>query len=81
MGFTPQQVDDMSMWQFFAALNGYIAANSPKEGNKLTESEADDLFAWIERDSVPGKLRTQTYWIDEDTGELVPWRVVEFTPE
>lgn len=66
MGFTPQQVNDMSMWQFFAALNGFIEANSPKEGNKLTESEADDLFEWIERDGGgPRTLSTQTYWWDE----------------
>ena len=76
MGFTPQQIDDMSMWQFFAALNGYIAANSPKDGNKLTDAEADDLFDWIERDVVVGARSTMTYWLDGD--RLVPWRVVEF---
>lgn len=76
MGFTPQQVNDMSMWQFFAALNGYIAANTPKGSEKLSEKEADDLFAWIERDVVSGTLTTQTYWLDGD--KLVPWRVVEF---
>mgnify|MGYP003652575765 CR=1 FL=1 len=79
MGFTPQQVNDMSMWQFFAVLNGYIAANTPKGSEKLSEKEADDLFAWIERDLVSGTLRTQTYWLDGD--KLVPWRVVEFSSE
>lgn len=79
MGFTPQQVDDMSMWQFFAALNGYIDANTPKQGNKLTDAEADDLFDWIERDAVAGVLSTMTYWLDGD--RLVPWRVVEFSTD
>lgn len=78
MGFTPQQVGQMSMWQFFAALNGFIAANTSKDGNKLSESEADDLFEWIERDAGgPVFLRTQTYWLDGDA--LVPWRCVKFT--
>lgn len=78
MGFTPQQVNDMSMWQFFAALNGFIEANSPKEGNKLTESEADDLFEWIERDGGgPRILSTQTYWWDERGP--IPAGVVAFT--
>lgn len=63
MGFTPQQVNQMSLWQWFAALNGYIAANSPRDGSKLTESEADDLFAWIEQDAGGSRvLSTQTWW-------------------
>lgn len=76
MGFTPRDVDDMSMWQFFAALNGYIEANTPKQGNKLSDAEAGDLFDWIERDAVAGVLSTMTYWLDGD--RLVPWRVVQW---
>jgi hypothetical protein len=77
MGFTPQQVNDMSMWQFFAALNGYIEANKPKGSEKLSESEKDYLFSRLDvGDVVAGTLRTQTYWLDGD--KLVPWRVVEF---
>jgi hypothetical protein len=67
------------MWQFFAALNGYVDANTPKDGNKLSEGEADDLFDWLERDTVAGVLSTMTYWLDGD--RLVPWRGVEFTAE
>lgn len=78
MGVTPQQVNDMTMWQFFAALNGFIAANSPKDGNKLTESEREELAADVlAYGAGRGKLlRTQTYWLDG--GVLVPWRVVRF---
>lgn len=76
MGFTPQQVNAMSMWQFFAAMNGYVAANSPRDAGKLTEAEADDLFDWIERGMGRGVRSTMTYWIDGD--RLVPWRRVQF---
>lgn len=63
MGFTPQQVNAMSVWQFEAAVAGYIAANSASDGNKLSEGEADDLFDWISRDSGKGRsLSTMTYW-------------------
>lgn len=46
MGFTPQQVNEMSVWQFMAALDGYIAANSP-EDKGLTTKEADELWEWV----------------------------------
>lgn len=48
MGFTPQQVNAMSVWQFRAAFEGFIAANDPDAGKKLSEVEADDLFEWIQ---------------------------------
>ncbi|MDQ0996875.1 hypothetical protein QFZ34_002057 [Phyllobacterium ifriqiyense] len=47
MGFTPQEVNAMSMWQFLAALEGYIKANSPEDTGKLTESEKDEMADWI----------------------------------
>lgn len=37
----------MSIWQYMAALDGFIAANSP-EDKGLTSKEADDLWSWIE---------------------------------
>lgn len=78
MGFTPQQVDAMSMWQFRAALNGYVEANSPKGGEKLSETEAADLFDWIDAPDARGALTTQTYTFD-DTGRLAPAGIVTFT--
>jgi hypothetical protein len=48
MGFTPQQVNQMSVWQFLAAVDGYINANSPDDGS-LTSREVDELWAWIDR--------------------------------
>jgi len=47
MGFSPQQVDQMSVWQFFAAMDGWVAANSGSEGG-LTEAEKDDLWDWMQ---------------------------------
>ncbi len=77
VGYSPQQVRAMSMWQYFSALHGYIDANSPKDGNKLTDSEAEELFEWIERDSDgPRVLSTQTYWWDGEWPE--PAGVVTF---
>lgn len=31
MGFTPAQVDAMSLWQYLACLDGYRAAHSGQE--------------------------------------------------
>ncbi|HEV7345469.1 MAG TPA: hypothetical protein VGN60_07535 [Devosia sp.] len=47
MGLSPREVDRQSLWQFLAAWNGYVAANTPENG-KLTESEAEALFDWID---------------------------------
>lgn len=65
----------MSVWQFAAALNGYVKAHT-SSGEKLTDAEADDLFAWISRDDRPRRLRTQTYWLDGD--RLIAAGVVTF---
>lgn len=78
MGFAPQQVDRMSMWQFFAALNGWAAAHSPQR-NKLSETEASELFDWISGPGAARTLTTQTWWLDGD--RLVRNRLVTFTVE
>lgn len=31
MGFTPAQINDMSLWEFAACTNGYRRAHSPEE--------------------------------------------------
>lgn len=49
---SPTEVDKQSLWQFSAAWNGYVEANSPSDG-KLTEQQAQDLFEWIDRDPAP----------------------------
>lgn len=47
VGYTPQQVNEMSMWQFMAAVDGYIKANTPDDG-KMTEPEVDELWDWLQ---------------------------------
>ncbi|MBB5091752.1 hypothetical protein HNQ68_002293 [Pseudochrobactrum saccharolyticum] len=37
----------MSMWQFMASLDGYIAANTPENDKGLTEKEKNELFEWL----------------------------------
>ena len=37
----------MSIWQYMAALDGYIKAHSSDEPGKLTESEKDELWDWV----------------------------------
>ena len=77
MGFSPQQVNQMSMWQYFAALNGFITANTPKDAKKLSGQEADELFAWLEAGEAGKRsLSTQTYDWDE-TGPI-PQGIVYF---
>lgn len=78
MGFSPQQVDAMSIWQWQSAVNGYIEANTPREGAKLSDAEADELFDWIEASGATGVLTTQTYQFD-DAGRLMPAGVVTFS--
>lgn len=48
MGFTPQEVGAMSMWQFFNVVEGYIKANSPDDGKGLSDKEKDELWEWVE---------------------------------
>ncbi|QKC99176.1 hypothetical protein [Mesorhizobium sp. NZP2298] len=46
IGFTPQQVNEMSPWQYLAAVDGYIKANSSDDG-ELTAKEIDELWDWL----------------------------------
>lgn len=48
MGFSPQQIRDMSAWQYLAALEGYISANSVDGEKQITVEESDELWDWIE---------------------------------
>ena len=50
MGFTPAQIDEMSVWEFDAVVNGYIEANTPEGANKvtLTDEETEDILKAIE---------------------------------
>lgn len=78
MGFTPQQVNAMSMWQFTAALNGYIEANTPEDKQKMSTEEAEDLLDWVyEGINTETELVQQVYLWD-DFGPVLD-REVSFT--
>lgn len=47
MGFSPQQVDAMSVWQYVAAVEGYQKAHDPKGDGKLAPDEVDDIAEWL----------------------------------
>lgn len=44
MGLAPSEVREMSLWQFFAVMDGWNRANDPEAAKKLTENEADALW-------------------------------------
>lgn len=48
MGFSSSDARVMSLWQFLAAWEGYVQANSTDEDKKLSVKEADELWNWIE---------------------------------
>lgn len=58
MGFTPQQVNEMSIWQFIAACDGVAKSRSGK-GAKLSSEEADELWALISGDDEPVEITVQ----------------------
>lgn len=68
MGWTVHDVKRSSIWEFFAAWHGYVDANTPKGGNKLSAAEKAELWADVEAYGLSaGKtLTTQTYWWDEN---------------
>ena len=67
IGFTPQQVYEMSMYEFNVAVRGFIRANTPVEKGKFaSEDERDDIFDWLMRQELPNKktLKNKIYLWD-----------------
>jgi hypothetical protein len=48
MGLSPQQIDAMSVWQYFALVDGWVKANDTGGGGKLSESEKDEIWEWMQ---------------------------------
>ncbi len=48
MGWSVDEVKRASMWEFMAALDGYIAHHSSEEDGKLSNSEVDELYEWLQ---------------------------------
>jgi hypothetical protein len=36
------------MWQFMAAVDGYITANTADDGKSLSKAEANDIWKYLE---------------------------------
>lgn len=53
MGFTPQQVNEMSIWQYVTAWEGYVKHHSGDE-EKMSSKESEELFAWLETQDFSG---------------------------
>ena len=51
MGMTPAETLACSPFEYLAALDGFIEANDPEGDKKLSESEKDELWTWIEGNS------------------------------
>lgn len=41
----------MSMWQYAAAIEGYIKANTPDDG-KMSSAEVDEVWQWMQERSA-----------------------------
>lgn len=51
MGFSPVEVDKMSMWQLLVTIEGWAEAHRPADG--LSKQEADDLWTWLQEKPLP----------------------------
>lgn len=59
MGFSPAQIDAMSIWEFDAVLDGYIEANTVEDSKKvnLSEEEKEEMYnAIMERNAEEAAL-------------------------
>lgn len=43
MGFTPSQVDSMSLWEFMACSSGYAEANGAKKEKSVADVSDETL--------------------------------------
>lgn len=60
MGMAPTDVDRQSLWQFTAAWNGYVEANSPDDG-RLSDCQVEELFNWIDTGPTKREVRLPTF--------------------
>jgi hypothetical protein len=47
MGFSPQQVGEMSLWQFTMALDGFAEARGTKKRG-MSDQDFDELSAMVD---------------------------------
>lgn len=48
MGFSPQDVRAMSIWQYAAAVEGFSDANTPESEKGLSSKEKDELWSFVQ---------------------------------
>lgn len=46
MGWTVADVKASSMWEYLAAVDGYVRAQGGED--KMSSKEADELYAWLQ---------------------------------
>jgi hypothetical protein len=47
LGFSPRQIDELSLWEFRAVVTEYKKAHDPKAEKALSSSEEDALWRWM----------------------------------
>lgn len=52
MGFSPRQVDAMSVWEFQAAVDGYLRANGAESNGGLTDADEEELWQMIQSEGA-----------------------------
>ena len=48
IGFTPQEVNEISMWQFLAVAEGWATAHEHPEPGSISNKEQDDIWEWMQ---------------------------------
>lgn len=78
MGWTVHDVKRASVWEFWQAFQGYVEANTPRDGKKLSEDDKDRIWQRMRELETPSasEISTQTYVLDGL--RLVPAGVVTF---
>lgn len=78
MGWTVHDVKRASVWEFWQAFQGYVEANTPRDGKKLSEDDKDRIWQRMLELDAPSSpsLSTQTYVLNGL--RLVPAAVVTF---
>jgi hypothetical protein len=60
VGLTPRDVDRLSMWEFMAAVEGWIKANSSEDSSgSLGSKEADEIWEWMQQQQPVPLTRMQ----------------------
>ena len=55
IGFTPQELNEMSLWQSMQVIEGVRKANDPNAGKELSQAEVDDVWEWMQSKETPNR--------------------------